>query len=134
MARVVGLQARILQVRDVDTPMTVGYGASHQVARKGRVAVAAFGYADGIFRSLGNRGFGVIGGKRVPIVGRISMDLTTFDVSALTDEEARPGALIELLGEHQSADELAADAGTIGYEVLTALGNRFQRTYGGKGA
>jgi alanine racemase len=134
MARVVGLKARILQVRDVDTPMTVGYGATHQVARKGRVAVAALGYADGIFRSLGNRGFGVIEGERVPVVGRISMDLTTFDVSALTPEQARPGALIEILGEHQSADDLAASAGTIGYEILTALGNRYSRTYQGGAA
>ncbi|MGE5517782.1 MAG: alanine racemase [Bacteroidota bacterium] len=134
MADVVRLQARILQVRDVDTPMTVGYGASHRVARKGRVAVAALGYADGVFRSLGNRGFGVIEGERVPVVGRISMDLTTFDVSALPPEQARPGALVELIGPHQSADALAADAGTIGYEVLTALGHRYSRQYVGEAA
>ncbi|MGE5475181.1 MAG: alanine racemase [Bacteroidales bacterium] len=134
MAGVLTLQARILQVRDVDSPMTVGYGASHRVARKGRVAVAALGYADGVFRSLGNRGFGVIEGERVPIVGRISMDLTTFDVSALAPEQARPGALIEVIGTHQSADQLAADAGTIGYEILTALGNRYTRQYVGEGA
>lgn len=134
MAPVVRLQARILQVRDVDSPMTVGYGASHLVTRKGRVAVAALGYADGVFRSLGNRGFGVIEGERVPVVGRISMDLTTFDVSALTPEQARPGALIEVIGEHQSADALAADAGTIGYEVLTALGRRYLRQYVGEAA
>lgn len=134
MAGAVRLQARILQVRDVDTPMTVGYGASHRVSRKGRVAIAAIGYADGIFRSLGNRGFGVIEGERVPVVGRISMDLTTFDVSALAPEQARPGALIELIGEHQPADALAADAGTIGYEILTALGHRFLRNYVGEAA
>lgn len=132
MAPAVRLEARILQVRDVDTPMTVGYGASHLVAHKGRVAVAALGYADGLFRSLGNRGFGVIEGERVPVVGRISMDLTTFDVSALAPEQARPGALIEILGPHQSADDLAADAGTIGYEILTALGHRYHRSYVGE--
>lgn len=131
MAGVVRLHARILQVRDVDTPMTVGYGASHIVTRKGRVAVAALGYADGVFRSLSNRGFGVIEGERVPVVGRISMDLTIFDVSALAPEQARPGALIEMIGAHQSADDLAADAGTIGYEILTALGRRFVRDYVG---
>lgn len=134
MAPVVRLEARILQVRDVDTPMTVGYGASHLVTRKGRVAVAALGYADGVFRSLGNRGFGVIEGERVPVVGRISMDLITFDVSALATEQARPGALIEIIGPHQSADELAAHAGTIGYEVLTALGHRYLRSYVGEAA
>lgn len=129
MARAVGLQARILQVRDVDTPMTVGYGASHLVTGRGRVAVAALGYADGVFRSLGNSGFGFIEGERVPVVGRISMDLTTFDVSALAPEKARPGALIEILGPHQDADAVAADAGTIGYEILTALGRRYLRSY-----
>ncbi|HLO79109.1 MAG TPA: alanine racemase [Magnetospirillum sp.] len=134
MAPVVRLQARIVQVRDVDSPMTVGYGASHRITQKGRVAVAAIGYADGLFRSLGNRGFGVIEGERVPVVGRISMDLTTFDVSHLPPEQARPGALVELIGEHQSADALAADAGTIGYEILTALGRRFHRTYAGEAA
>lgn len=129
MAAVARLEARILQVRDVDSPMTVGYGASHRVTGKGRVAVAALGYADGVFRSLGNCGFGFIEGERVPIVGRISMDLTTFDVSALAPEKARPGALIEILGPHQDVDTLAADAGTIGYEILTALGRRYLRDY-----
>lgn len=134
MAGVVRLQAKILQVRDVDSPMTVGYGASHQFAGKARVATVAVGYADGLFRSLGNRGFGFIEGVRVPVVGRISMDLTTFDVSALPPEQARPGALVELLGPHQSADALAAQAGTIGYEILTALGARHRRDYVGEAA
>jgi len=134
MAPVVRLEARILQVRDVDTPMTVGYGASHRVSGKGRVAIAALGYADGVFRSLGNRGYGVIEGERVPVVGRISMDLTTFDVSHLAPEKARPGALIQLIGPEQSADDLAAQAGTIGYEVLTALGHRYTRSYVGEAA
>lgn len=134
MAPVMRLQARILQVRDVDTPMTVGYGATHQFAQKGRVAVAAVGYADGLFRSLGNRGFGLIEGERVPVVGRISMDLTTFDVSALAPEVARPGALIDLIGPGHSADDLALEAGTIGYEILTALGQRYHRVYEGGAA
>lgn len=131
LAPVVRLQARILQVRDVDSPMTVGYGASHRVAAKGRVAVAAVGYADGLFRSAGNRGFGVIEGERVPVVGRISMDLTTFDVSLLPPEAARPGALIDLIGPGHDADDLAAEAQTIGYEILTALGRRYLRIYKG---
>jgi alanine racemase len=131
MAPVVRLQARILQVRDVDTPMTVGYGATHQIMQKGRLAVVAAGYADGLFRALGNRGFGIIEGERVPVVGRISMDLTTFDVSGLAPEIAHPGALIGLIGPGHDADDLAAEAGTIGYEVLTALGRRYHRLYQG---
>lgn len=128
---VVRLSGRILQVRDVDTPQTVGYGATHRFASKGRVATVAFGYADGLFRSLGNRGFGVIGGVKVPIVGRVSMDLTTFDVSAVPADAAHPGAMIELIGPDHDADQLAQEAGTIGYEVLTALGRRYLRDYVG---
>ncbi|CAA7623158.1 alanine racemase [Magnetospirillum sp. UT-4] len=131
MAPVARLEAKILQVRDVDTPQTVGYGATHHVAAKGRIATVAAGYADGLFRSLGNRGFGVIEGVRVPVVGRISMDLTTFDVSGLAPDVARPGAVIELLGPDHTVDDLALEAGTIGYEVLTALGARYHRVYAG---
>lgn len=128
---VVRLSGRILQVRDVDTPQTVGYGATHRFASKGRVATVAFGYADGLFRSLGNRGFGMIGGVKVPVVGRVSMDLTTFDVSAVPADAVHPGAMIELIGPDHDADQLAQEAGTIGYEVLTALGRRYLRDYVG---
>ncbi|OAN45632.1 alanine racemase [Paramagnetospirillum marisnigri] len=129
MSQVVRLQGKILQVRDVDSPMTVGYGASHRIARRGRIATVATGYADGWFRSLGKRGFGFIEGIKVPVVGRISMDLTTFDVSEIPETLARPGALVELIGPHQSADDVALAAGTIGYEVLTALGRRHHRRW-----
>ena len=131
LAPVVRLAGRIIQVRDVDTPQTVGYGATHRFAAKGRVATVALGYADGLFRSLGNRGFGVIGGVKVPVVGRISMDLTTFDVSALPPDQVHAGGLIELIGPHHDVDALAAEAGTIGYEILTALGRRHLRDYAG---
>ena len=95
MRPVVRLNGRILQVRDVDSPQTVGYGATHRFSAPGRVATVAFGYADGLFRALGNRGFGVIGGMKVPVVGRISMDLTTFDVSAVPTELVHAGAMID---------------------------------------
>jgi alanine racemase len=129
MAQVVRLQGKILQVRDVDSPRTVGYGASHRVTRAGRIATVAVGYADGWLRSLGNRGHGVIGGVTVPLVGRVSMDLTCFDVTAVPPAEAHPGALIDLIGPGQSVDSVAADAGTIGYEILTALGRRHHRRW-----
>lgn len=133
LAPAVRLAARVIQVRDVDSPQTVGYGATHTFTRKGRVATVAAGYADGLFRSLGNRGFGVIGGHKVPIVGRISMDLTTFDVSAVPAALIHPGALIDLIGPGHDVDALAAEAGTIGYEVLTALGRRYLRDHVGTG-
>jgi alanine racemase len=75
MAQVVHLKGRILQVRDVDRPMTVGYGATYQVTRAGRLATVGVGYADGYLRSLGNRAHAVLGDVRVPVVGRVSMDL-----------------------------------------------------------
>ena len=131
LQQTVRLQSRILQVRDVDSPMTVGYGATHRVSAKGRIATVAAGYADGYFRSLGNRGHGMIGGTKVPVVGRISMDLITFDISALPEYAVRPGDLIDLIGPGHDADALAAEAGTVGYEILTQLPRRAVRHYTG---
>ncbi|CAA7613843.1 alanine racemase [Magnetospirillum sp. SS-4] len=129
MAQVLSLQGKILQVRDVDSPMTVGYGATHRVTRKGRLATVAVGYADGWLRSLSNSGFGFIGGHKVPIVGRVSMDLTAFDVSDVPESAVYPGAMIELIGPNRPVDDVAAEAGTIGYEILTALGRRHHRVW-----
>ncbi|MDP6786126.1 MAG: alanine racemase [Rhodospirillales bacterium] len=129
MAQVVRLQGKILQVRDVDRPQTVGYGASHRVARRGRVATVGVGYADGYLRSLSNSGCGYMGDIRVPIVGRVSMDLITLDVSDVADDAARPGAPVDLIGPHNPVDSVAAEAGTIGHEILTGLGSRYHRVY-----
>ena len=134
MAQVVRLQGKILQVRDVDTPQTVGYGATHRIARRGRIATVAVGYADGYLRSLSNSGGANFGDIRVPVVGRVSMDLITLDVSDLPHRTARPGDLVDLIGPHNPVDRLAADAGTIGYEILTSLGSRYHRVYKGGGA
>ena len=129
MAPVVRLQARILQVRDIDAGESVGYGATHQAVGPTRLAVVAIGYADGVFRSLGNRGHGHIGDKRVPVVGRVSMDLTIFDVTGLADSEINTGTMIDLIGPQNPIDDVAARAGTIGYEILTSLGPRLRRHY-----
>jgi alanine racemase len=96
------------------------------------LATVAAGYADGIFRSLSNKGALYWQGIRCPIRGRVSMDLTTVDISGVPEKQRpKPGDMMELIGEHQSADELAHDAGTIGYEVLTDLGHRYERIYVG---
>ncbi len=129
MRQVIRLNAKILQIRDVDEGQTVGYGAAHAMSAAGRLATAAIGYADGWLRSLSHRGCGRIGGVRVPLLGRVSMDLAVFDVSAIDPALARPGNFIEMLGEHYGVDAAAADAGTIGYEILTALGRRHHRVY-----
>jgi alanine racemase len=129
MAQVVGLKGRILQVRDIDRGRSVGYGAAHRMERPGRVATVAVGYADGWLRSSSHRGSAGIAGRRVPVIGRISMDLLTLDVTGIDPAVTKPGALVELIDEHHDVDAVAAAAGTIAYEVLTALGRRHYRVY-----
>ena len=131
MRAVVTLRAPILQVRRVDPSMTVGYGATHAMSGKGMVATVAIGYADGFHRSLGNKAVGKIGDRVVPVVGRVSMDLVTLDVSALPESAISPGSMVEFIGPHYTLDQIAADAGTIGYEILTGLGSRIERVYRG---
>ena len=129
MAQVVRLQARILQVRLVDSPQSVGYGASYQVSQPTRIATVAIGYADGYLRSLGNEGIAYIEGHEVPVVGRVSMDLTTLDVTDVPADLAQPGCLVDMIGPGTPIDDVAAKAGTIGYEILTRLGPRPKRIY-----
>ncbi|MCB9948437.1 MAG: alanine racemase [Rhodospirillaceae bacterium] len=127
----VRLDARILQVRDVDSPMTVGYGASHHVTGPGKIATIAVGYADGYLRSLGGRAAVGLGGRLAPVVGRISMDLTTVDVTDFAEDTVHAGGWVEVIGPALSVDTVAEAAGTIGYEILTSLGARYRRRYVG---
>ena len=131
MAQVVRLKGRILQVRDVDRATTVGYGAAHRMERAGRIATVAVGYADGWLRSSSHRGSAAIAGQRVPVIGRISMDLMTLDVTGIDPALTRPGAFVDLIDEQYGVDAVAAAAGTIAYEILTALGRRHHRIYRG---
>jgi alanine racemase len=127
MRGVLRLSVPVLQVRNVPAGSSVGYGATWTAARPSRIATIAAGYADGYFRSLSSRGLGSFAGRPVPLVGRVSMDLITLDV---TDRpEIGPGDRIELLGPEHGPDDAAALAGTIGYEILTALGARYRRRY-----
>ncbi len=129
MRAVVTLRGKILQIRDVDPPRTVGYGATHRITGRTRIATVAAGYADGWPRSLSNRGSAYIGDLRVPVIGRVSMDLMTLDITAAQD--VAPGDTVELLGDHLPVDDVATAAGTIGYEILTRLGRRYHRIYRG---
>lgn len=131
MAQVVRLKGKILQTRDIDSGEFVGYGSTHRREGPGRIATVAIGYADGWMRSLSNRGSVVIAGQRVPVVGRISMDLMTIDVTTLDPQAASPGNYAELIGPGNDVDAVAAEAGTIGYEILTSLGDRYHRVYRG---
>ncbi len=129
MRPVVRLDARILQLREVDRGQLVGYGATHAVAGRSRIATIGIGYADGWVRSLGNRGHAVVAERVVPVVGRVSMDLTTLDVSGVPRDALHEGDWATLIGPSQSIDSVAEQAGTIGYEILTQLGRRATREY-----
>jgi alanine racemase len=136
MAQVIDLKARIVQVRQIARGDSVGYGATWVARRATRIAVVAAGYADGYFRAAGSsdgsRGADVIvAGKRCPVAGRVSMDLLAVDVTDVPAEAARRGQLITLIGDGITVDDLAHHYGTIGYEVLTSLGRRYQRIYKG---
>ncbi len=129
MQPVVQLRAKILQVRQIDAPQAVGYGATHRATGPARIATVAAGYADGYLRSISNRGHAWVAGHRVPVVGRVSMDLLALDVTGVAPDVLRPGLWAELLNDEQDVDALAREAGTIGYEILTSLGARYHRVY-----
>jgi alanine racemase len=136
MQPVVDLKARIVQLRNVERGDTVGYGGTWTARRPTKLAIVSAGYADGYFRAAsandGTRGAEVIvAGKRCPVAGRISMDLTAIDITDLPDKTARRGHMVTLIGEGITVDELAHHFGTIGYEVLTSLGKRYARIYKG---
>ncbi len=134
MQWVVELRARILQVRDVPEGDTVGYGASYRCDRPTKVATIACGYADGFLRAISRvdrtaGAVGFIGPHAVPVIGRVSMDLITLDVTGVPPTLARRGAWVEVLGSRTTIDDLTDRAGTIGYELLTRLGRRVHRVY-----
>ena len=125
MRPAITLAAPILQIRTIAAGETVGYNGTWRATRPSRIATIGVGYADGLPRSLSNRLTARCKGHTVPVAGRLSMDLTTFDV---TDHPAiAPGDVIELIGPGHDIDAIAAEAGTIGYEILTSLGPRYRR-------
>lgn len=129
METVVTLTAPILQLREIGEPQPVGYGATYVASPPARLAIVGAGYSDGYPRNLGNRGTAAVHGTRVPVVGRVSMDLIAVDVGALPHDRVRVGDPVELLGPTIGVDEVAAAAGTISYEILTGLGRRLKREY-----
>lgn len=128
-AAVVTLEAPIIQIRDVARGETVGYGASFEAETDRRIATLSLGYADGMIRALGD-GFAMnVAGRSVRSVGRVSMDLITLDVTDVPG--AKEGAMASILSPNLTIDDLAAAANTIGYEILTSLGARYERRYTG---
>ena len=140
MRPVATAEARIIQTRSVKAGETVGYGRALQLTRDSRLAIVSAGYADGYMRSQSSAGVplrqtgvagghGFIAGHKVPVAGRITMDLTIFDVTDLPDHLVRAGDYIELFGSNILVDDAARAGGTIGYEMLTSMGLRHERRY-----
>jgi alanine racemase len=134
MQRVVELKARISIVRRVEVGQTVGYNATWTARRPSRIAIIAVGYADGYLRSASGDdnkpgGLVLVDSVKCPIVGRISMDLTAVDVTDLPPNAAKRGDFVTLIGKGLELEEVAEQAGTIGYEILTSFGHRYARVY-----
>lgn len=127
MRPVVALAARIVQWRDVPAGTGVGYGLTSVADHDRRIATLSYGYADGWPRSLSNRGAAYVGGYRAPIAGRVSMDSICIDVTDVPPDVLMAAAHAELIGPNQTIDRVAADAGTIAYELLTGLRHRHAR-------
>lgn len=126
---VVRVTAPVIQTREVLAGETVGYGVAWKADQSRTIATIAVGYADGLIRQMGNAAQVWAGETPCPLVGRVSMDMLTVDVTHL----AETPQVLEVLGPRQTVDDLARAAGTIGYEILTSLGARYDRVYIGAG-
>lgn len=127
---VLRLSLPVVQVRDIKAGETVGYAQGFTADRGMKVATVSGGYADGLFRSLSGKASLWADEVACALVGRVSMDLISVDVTALDEV---PDTL-DIIGPHQGIDDLAASGGTIGYEILTSLGARYARQYEGQAA
>ncbi|HUX80609.1 MAG TPA: alanine racemase C-terminal domain-containing protein, partial [Alphaproteobacteria bacterium] len=108
---------------------SIGYNATFIASRPSRIATVGVGYADGYLRSLSNRGQVYFDGHYLPVVGKVSMDLLTVDITDVPSRKIHPGDWVELFGDNIWADKLAEMAGTVSWELFTRIGNRFERFY-----
>lgn len=122
------LHAPVISTRTVKEGETAGYEGLWKACRPSKLAILGAGYADGYLRSLTNRGVVWLGGSQCPVVGAVSMDLVTVDITE-APLPVTPGDIAELYGDHINLDHLAGLAGTIGYELLTSVGARVERIY-----
>ena len=126
---VVTVLGRILQIREIAAGTSVGYDATFVAKRRTRLAIVGVGYADGYLRSLSNRGIAAVAGRRVPVAGRVSMDLTCLDITDVEPDAVATGDWATLIGGAVPIDEVALHAATNSYELLTRLGRRLERRY-----
>lgn len=129
MKQVASLCAPILQIRTLDRDETVGYGGTYQAHKGDRFAIVGFGYADGYSRGFSNCGFAYVGGHKIPIAGRVSMDMVALDISKIPEGHITEHMRAEFINDIQPVDDIAVAAGTIGYEIFTRIGARVQRIY-----
>jgi alanine racemase len=129
MKNVITLKGKIIQLRTVQENGTIGYDGLAKTKKGDRLAVIPIGYADGIHRNLTNKTHGFINGIKVPQVGRISMDMMIFKVNDVPEKFLKIGTEIEIISKNYTVDEIANNADTIGYEILTSLGKRYKRVY-----
>lgn len=129
MRQVATLSAPLLQVRTLDVNESVGYGATYAAAKGSRIAITGLGYADGWLRSQSNQGFAYVAGVKVPLAGRVSMDMIALDVSQVPEKALTATARAEFINDKQTVDDIATACGTIGYEIFTRIGKRVQRVY-----
>lgn len=129
MLGVVKITSRIIQTHFLKDKRAVGYGATYQAKAGDVIGIVPCGYADGILRSLSNSGKVYVKEHALPIIGRVSMDLIAIKLNNLPPELQKTGTEVEIIGENNTVCAIAKDAGTIEYEILTRLGNRFKRTY-----
>lgn len=121
--------AQILQINDVSQGTSVGYDATFIAQRASRIATLGVGYADGYLRSLSNRGEVYFEGQKLPVVGKVSMDLLTIDVTDVPPNKIHTGDWVELFGDNLFIHDLAKKADTVSWELFTRLGSRFERFY-----
>jgi alanine racemase len=129
MQHVATLSAPILQIRTLDRDETVGYGATAPAKKGAKIAIIGLGYADGYFRILSNQGFAFIAEHKVPLLGRVSMDMVAVDISAIPESQITAQTHAEFINNQQTVDDIASQCNTIGYEIFTRIGRRVQRVY-----
>ncbi len=126
---VVELLAPIVQIRHLQKGEYVGYDCSWVAQKESQIATISLGYADGIFRSISGKAYGIIAGYKVPIIGRVSMDSINLDITDIPNEFKKTQQKVEILGKNITINLMASWANTIPYEILTNLGSRFHKNY-----
>lgn len=131
LKNVVSVKARILQIRNLEKEpiKSIGYNSTYSVRSSLKIAVLGIGYADGYPRNLSNNGYAIFKGKKLPIIGNISMDYMTVDISCIKDKEINVGDCVELIGDEITIQKVAKLSETIEYEILNNLGYRLQKEY-----